>query len=71
MIAALLDLQKGAALALEAVDEMGGALGHIGRRSLALEIALRAQLRPIVEHAVDFRQRGIALGAMSAAHPSR
>ena len=60
MVAALLDLQKGAAFALEAVDEVRRGFDRIGERGVLWQIALRQQLRLIVEYAVDFGQRGIA-----------
>jgi len=60
VVAALLDLQKGAAFALEAVDEVRRGFDRIGERGVLWQIALRQQLRLIVEYAVDFGQRGIA-----------
>jgi hypothetical protein len=62
MIAALLDLQEGAAPALEAVDEVSGGFGQFGRFGRARDIAERAQLGLVVEHRIDLGQSGVTLG---------
>ena len=61
MVAALLDLQKGAAFPVEAVHRMARGLRDMLRWIAFKEVALRLELRLIAEHTVDFGQCGIAL----------
>ena len=61
MVAALLDLQKGAGSALEPVDQMGRGLVEIGRVLPCREVATRLQLSSVVEHSVDLRECSVAL----------
>ena len=63
MVAALLDLQKGAGPALETVDRMGRGLAEIRAASSGLcrEVAARPQLGAVVQHAVDFGQGRVSL----------
>ncbi len=61
MVAALLDLQKCAGSALEAVDQMRRGLFEVRRLEPWRAIALRQQFRAVVEHPVDLRHCGVAL----------
>ena len=61
VVAALLDLQKGAGSALEAVDQMGRGLIEVGRLDPRRVVALRPQFCAVVEHPVDLRECSIAL----------
>ena len=65
MVAALLDLEKGAALAFEAVDEVRlrspPQRPDVVAAGLGGRVALRLELGPIAEDAVDLGQCGVAL----------
>ncbi len=61
MVAALLDLQKGADPALEAVDQMGGGLIEVRRLDPRRVIALRLQFCAVAEYPVDLRECSVAL----------